>query len=411
VRLARVVHGDSTGVYLELGDHLGSTSVVLDRATGELVQRDTAYAYGAAESSYRPEKFDEFREDYRFTGKEDDVEVGLIYFGKRYYAPLLQRWISPDPLAIHAPGQADLNLYAYVHGQTLRAVDPVGLECGVDENCTGDSATSFQPADEIPAHMVTSSAPVPDRAEPEVAPDNRFSSYQDTGQLASDPGAPEPGKLSETELGVAGFATGAIQGTVPGMQFAPSARPDSGTFEYWRGAGMTSAGVVEWASGAGLVAAGGTLELGTLGGATPIAVPGTLVGVGAMANGSVSIQQGQQVMVKADAESTNGSSGSRSTTSGSQRQPSTVDEVLANSRPGRATKGRTSQFERSGGFDQANADFDALSPTGVREIGGGGRLGTLPDGRTVIVRQNSSQGSPTLEVQAGKNKIKVRYDD
>ena len=31
------------------------------------------------------------------------------------------------PLAIHAPGQADLNLYAYVHGKVLVAVDPVGL--------------------------------------------------------------------------------------------------------------------------------------------------------------------------------------------------------------------------------------------------------------------------------------------
>jgi RHS repeat-associated protein len=136
VRLARVVQGDSTGVYLELGDHLGSTSVVLDRATGELVQRDKAYAYGAAESSYRPEKFGEFREDYRFTGKEDDVEVGLIYFGKRYYAPLLGRWISADPLAVHAPGEADLNLYAYVHGKVLVAVDPVGLDdCPEGASC------------------------------------------------------------------------------------------------------------------------------------------------------------------------------------------------------------------------------------------------------------------------------------
>ncbi len=66
--------------------------------------------------------------DHCFTGKEDDVEVGLIYFGKRYYAPLLQRWISADPLAVHAPGEADLNLYAYVHGKVLVAVDPVGLQ-------------------------------------------------------------------------------------------------------------------------------------------------------------------------------------------------------------------------------------------------------------------------------------------
>ena len=128
VRLARVVSQDATThVFLELGDHLGSTSVVLDRASGELVQRSTAYAYGEVESSLRASKWESFREDYRFTGKEDDVELGLIYFGKRFYAPLLQRWISPDPLAIHAPGQADLNLYAYVHGKVLVAVDPVGL--------------------------------------------------------------------------------------------------------------------------------------------------------------------------------------------------------------------------------------------------------------------------------------------
>jgi len=137
VRLARVVNrADTTRVLLELGDHLGSTSMVVDRATGQLVQRDTAYAYGAPESSYRTPEFEEFREDYRFTGKEDDVEVGLVYFGARYYAPLLGRWISADPLAVHAPGEADLNLYAYVHGRALIAVDPVGLDesGGLGEN-------------------------------------------------------------------------------------------------------------------------------------------------------------------------------------------------------------------------------------------------------------------------------------
>lgn len=64
----------------------------------------------------------------RFTGKEEDVEVGLQYFGKRYLSPYLGRWISPDPLAIHAPGSADLNLFAYVRGGVLRAIDPLGLE-------------------------------------------------------------------------------------------------------------------------------------------------------------------------------------------------------------------------------------------------------------------------------------------
>lgn len=51
----------------------------------------------------------------------------MQYFGKRYYAPLLNRWVSADPLAIHVPGEADLNLYAYVEGATLKATDPLGL--------------------------------------------------------------------------------------------------------------------------------------------------------------------------------------------------------------------------------------------------------------------------------------------
>ena len=65
--------------------------------------------------------------DSCFTGKEEDIDVGLTYFGKRYLSPYLNRWISPDPLAVHAFG-ADLNVYAYVNARVLAAVDPLGLE-------------------------------------------------------------------------------------------------------------------------------------------------------------------------------------------------------------------------------------------------------------------------------------------
>jgi len=139
VRLARVVFEPAQvpsfdpgkpHVFLELGDHLGSNNVVLDKATGELVERGTYEAYGATESDYRPARWNEFREDYRFTGKEGDVEVGTVYFGARFYVPSLGRWANADPLAVHT-NRGDLNLYAYVHGQVLKAIDPLGL----DEAC------------------------------------------------------------------------------------------------------------------------------------------------------------------------------------------------------------------------------------------------------------------------------------
>ena len=107
-------------VLLTLGDHLGSTSTVIDRETGELVEAVAYTSYGQSESDVRPDRYKGLREDVRFTGNEDDVEVGLTAFAKRYYAPALGRWASPDPLAVHAPGEADLNLYAYVHGRVTR---------------------------------------------------------------------------------------------------------------------------------------------------------------------------------------------------------------------------------------------------------------------------------------------------
>ncbi len=160
VRLARLVHQplDSAGdghllrVFFELGDHLGSTSVALDKDTGELVERSTYQAYGGAESSYRPSKWGDFREDYRFTGKEEDVEVGLTYFGKRFYNALLQRWVSPDPLEVHQPGQADANLYAYVRGAALKNVDPLGL---ADDEAP---APEFSMADDIQVNQALDNA-------------------------------------------------------------------------------------------------------------------------------------------------------------------------------------------------------------------------------------------------------------
>jgi len=106
-----------------------------DHATGELVEARTYQPYGATESDYRPERWKGYREDYGFTGKEEDVEVGLQYFGKRFLSPYLGRWISADPLGVHGPGLADLNLYAYVAGAVLQAVDPLGLTCGETKSC------------------------------------------------------------------------------------------------------------------------------------------------------------------------------------------------------------------------------------------------------------------------------------
>jgi RHS repeat-associated protein len=70
---------------------------------------------------------------YRSTGKERDTESGNDYFGARYYASTMGRWMSPDwsavPVGVPYASLNDpqsLNLYAYVGNNPLKQRDVDG---------------------------------------------------------------------------------------------------------------------------------------------------------------------------------------------------------------------------------------------------------------------------------------------
>jgi RHS repeat-associated protein len=71
-----------------------------------------------------------------FTGKERDTESGNDYFGARYYASTLGRWLSPDWSAKVEPvpyakmdTPQSLNLYSYVANNPVTGFDPDGHIC------------------------------------------------------------------------------------------------------------------------------------------------------------------------------------------------------------------------------------------------------------------------------------------
>jgi len=76
--------------------------------------------------------------EHHFTGKERDTESGNDYFGARYYASTMGRFLSPDWSAKVMPvpyaklgNPQSLNLYSYVYNNPLSNVDPDGhLGCG-----------------------------------------------------------------------------------------------------------------------------------------------------------------------------------------------------------------------------------------------------------------------------------------
>jgi RHS repeat-associated protein len=59
----------------------------------------------------------------KFSGKEQDTETGLDYFGARYYMPALGRWAAVDPVASSMP---EWSPYNYVYDNPVGQTDPDG---------------------------------------------------------------------------------------------------------------------------------------------------------------------------------------------------------------------------------------------------------------------------------------------
>lgn len=105
-----------------LADHLGSSTLELDEKAG-LLSQESYYPFGATAWWATKNALQASYKTRRYSGKERDAS-GLYYYGFRYYAPWLLRWISADPA-----GDVDgLNLYAMVGNNPMGYVDEDGLQ-------------------------------------------------------------------------------------------------------------------------------------------------------------------------------------------------------------------------------------------------------------------------------------------
>ncbi|MFJ5304863.1 SpvB/TcaC N-terminal domain-containing protein [Streptomyces sp. NPDC088350] len=104
-------------VAVQLADHLGSSTVVVDGA-GTLVNREEYTPYGETSfGSYT-------RKRYRFTGCERDEESGLAHHSARYYLPWTARWSGCDPTG----PAGGVNQYQMCGGSPMNRTDTSGTD-------------------------------------------------------------------------------------------------------------------------------------------------------------------------------------------------------------------------------------------------------------------------------------------
>ncbi|MQU41795.1 MAG: Toxin [Pseudomonas helleri] len=121
VRLLNRENGQHQHRY-SVNDHLGSSTLELDQ-NGEVLSQESYYPYGGTAWWAAKNALEAGYKVVRYSGKERDA-TGLYYYGFRYYAPWLQRWINPDPA-----GDVDgLNLYRMVRNNPVRFYDGDGRQ-------------------------------------------------------------------------------------------------------------------------------------------------------------------------------------------------------------------------------------------------------------------------------------------
>lgn len=102
-----------------LTDHLGSGTLELDEHAN-VQSREGYYPFGGTAWEDHSDQSGAYK-TIRYSGKERDA-TGLYYYGYRYFAPWLSRWINPDPA-----GAVDgLNLYGFVGNSPTGRVDRDG---------------------------------------------------------------------------------------------------------------------------------------------------------------------------------------------------------------------------------------------------------------------------------------------
>jgi RHS repeat-associated protein len=114
--------------YRIISDHLGSPRLVVDVASGGIVQRMDYDEFGNVTADTNPGF-----QPFGFAGGLYDRDTQLVHFGERDYDPKTGRWTTRDPFGFNA---GDANLYGYVLNDPINSSDPAGLS-SVNWACEG----------------------------------------------------------------------------------------------------------------------------------------------------------------------------------------------------------------------------------------------------------------------------------
>ena len=114
----------SEQIRYQYSNHLGSASLELN-ATGQIISYEEYHPFGTTSYRSGTNETEVSLKRYKYIGKERDEETGLYYYGFRYYAAWIARFINVDPLQHEYPHYTP---FQYAGNKPVTFIDLDGLE-------------------------------------------------------------------------------------------------------------------------------------------------------------------------------------------------------------------------------------------------------------------------------------------
>ena len=123
---ARIDEGGHEGLVIryQYDNHLGSACLELDEHA-DIISYEEYHPFGTTSYRSRRSETEVSLKRYRYCGKERDEETGLYYYGMRYYAAWLCRFVSVDSLQFEYPYYTP---YQYAGNKPITYIDLDGAE-------------------------------------------------------------------------------------------------------------------------------------------------------------------------------------------------------------------------------------------------------------------------------------------
>ena len=123
------ISSPTSNIRYQYDNHLGSACLELDTSAA-IISYEEYHPFNT--TSYRSDRtqIEVSLKRYKYVGKERDEETGLYYYGARYYAGWIARFVSVDPLQFEYP---QLTPYNYAGNKPITHFDIDGMQGTGDE--------------------------------------------------------------------------------------------------------------------------------------------------------------------------------------------------------------------------------------------------------------------------------------